>query len=77
MQQGFSVYTMMLILSLIALLTACVLLWMELSSYGSWPQWKWSRQDQLGPAREGDLMRTDHGAWGLHLGPATVTAAAW
>ena len=39
MQQGFSIYTMMLIISLIALLTACVLLWLELSSYGSWPQW--------------------------------------
>jgi hypothetical protein len=40
MQQGFSIYTMMLILSLIALTAACVLLWMELSSYGSWPQWR-------------------------------------
>ena len=36
----FSIYTMMLVLSMIAMTTACVLLWMELSSYGDWPQWK-------------------------------------
>ncbi len=36
----FSIYTMMLVLSLIAVTTACVLLWMELSSYGPWPQWR-------------------------------------
>ena len=40
MRQGFSIYTMMLIISVIALTTACVLMWLELSSYGSWPQWR-------------------------------------
>ena len=35
-----NVYTMMLILSFIAIVTACVLLWLEMSSYGTWPQWK-------------------------------------
>ena len=31
---GMNVYTMMLILSLIAITTACILLYMELGSYG-------------------------------------------
>ena len=31
---GFNVYTMMLILSLIAITTACILLYMELGTYG-------------------------------------------
>lgn|GEM_PF-6515750 len=35
-----NVYTMMLILSFIAIVVACTLLWMELDSYGQWPQWK-------------------------------------
>jgi hypothetical protein len=30
----------MLVIALIALLTACVLLWLELQSYGSYPWWK-------------------------------------
>ena len=41
---SFSVYTMMMLLSLFALITACVLLYLELDSYtpkegggGSWP----------------------------------------
>ena len=32
-KQRFNVYTMMLILSFFALLTACLLLWFELSDY--------------------------------------------
>lgn len=35
-----NVYTMMLILSLIAIVTACILLWLELSTYGEFPQWR-------------------------------------
>ena len=35
-----NIYTVMLILSLLAICTACVLLWLELSSYGSFPWWK-------------------------------------
>jgi hypothetical protein len=31
---------MMLILSFLAVTVACVLLWLELNSYGSFPQWK-------------------------------------
>lgn len=35
-----NVYTMMLILSFLAICVACSLLWLELKSYGEWPQWK-------------------------------------
>ena len=35
-----NVYTVMLILSFIALTTGAILLFMELQRYGSWPQWK-------------------------------------
>jgi hypothetical protein len=37
---GTNVYTVMLILSFCALLTATMLLAMELSRFGSYPQWK-------------------------------------
>ena len=35
-----NVYTVMLFLSLIAIITACILLWLELNRFGSWPPWK-------------------------------------
>ena len=37
-----NVYTMLLILTLIAIITACVLLFLELQSYDAypWPPWK-------------------------------------
>ncbi|MBA2117494.1 hypothetical protein [Bremerella alba] len=38
-KSNLSVYTMMLILSFIALTTGAILLFMELQRYGSWPQW--------------------------------------
>jgi len=34
-----NVYVMMLILSFFAIVTACVVLYLELSTYGDWPQW--------------------------------------
>jgi len=34
------VYTIMLVISLAAILTACLLMWFELKSYGDFPQWK-------------------------------------
>lgn len=37
------VYTMMLIVSLIAITVACVMLYLEGSSYGTWPWWKTPR----------------------------------
>jgi hypothetical protein len=37
---GTNVYTVMLILSFCALLTATMLLAMELGRFGSYPQWK-------------------------------------
>ena len=36
----FNIYTMMLIISLLAIIMACFLLWYELKSYGPFPQWK-------------------------------------
>ncbi|MBC8875499.1 MAG: hypothetical protein H8E44_39235 [Planctomycetes bacterium] len=39
-KQRTSVYTMMLILSFIAICTACTLLWLELDRYGKLPMWK-------------------------------------
>lgn len=39
-KQRTSVYTVMLILSFIAICTACTLLWLELHRYGKMPQWK-------------------------------------
>ena len=38
-KQRFNVYTMMLVLSFFAIVTACVLLWSELNSYGKFPWW--------------------------------------
>lgn len=34
------VYTVMLILSFVAVTIGCILLWLELGQYGSWPQWQ-------------------------------------
>ena len=34
------IYTAMLVMSLVAVLTSCILLVMELSRYGSYPWWK-------------------------------------
>jgi len=39
-KQRFSVYTMMLIISFIALVAGSVLLYTELDKYGPFPQWK-------------------------------------
>lgn len=38
-KQGTNVYTMMLILSFIAIVTSCVLLHQELSRFGNYPWW--------------------------------------
>ena len=40
----FNIYTMMLIVSLIAIIAACALLWYELKSFGPFPQWKTSNE---------------------------------
>lgn len=39
-KQRTNVYTVMLILSFIAICTACTLLWLELDRYGKMPMWK-------------------------------------
>lgn len=39
-KQRLNVYTMMLIISFIAICTAIVLLYMELNKYGAYPWWK-------------------------------------
>lgn len=38
-KQRFNIYTMMLILSFFAIVTACILLYVELTRYGSSPWW--------------------------------------
>jgi len=37
---GMNVYTIMLMISLAAISVACLLLWMELGTYGDYPWWK-------------------------------------
>ena len=39
-KQKTNVYTVMLIISFFAIVTACVLLYIELTRYGSYPWWK-------------------------------------
>jgi hypothetical protein len=39
-KQKLNVYTVMLIVAFVALLTACLLLYLELRQYGSMPWWK-------------------------------------
>jgi hypothetical protein len=39
-KQPTDIYTVMLIIAMVAVLIACVLLFMELSTYGSYPWWK-------------------------------------
>lgn len=39
-KQPLNVYTVMLIISLMSLVIGCVMLWMELTNYGSYPWWK-------------------------------------
>lgn len=34
------IYTVMLIISLAAILVACMMLWLELKTFGDFPQWK-------------------------------------
>ena len=38
-KQKTNIYTVMLILSLVANLIACILLWLELGTYGGFGQW--------------------------------------
>ena len=39
-KQSTDIYTVMLMISFVAVLIACVLLFLELSEYGSYPWWK-------------------------------------
>ena len=38
-KRSTDIYTIMLIISFVAILIACILLWVELSRYGSYPWW--------------------------------------
>ncbi len=49
-KQRFNVYTMMLVLSFIAICTACTLLYSELSTYGKFPYWDASAARVNAPA---------------------------
>ena len=35
-----NIYTMMLVLSMCAIIVACVVLWLELKAYGDYPWWE-------------------------------------
>ena len=41
-KQGTNIYTVMLILAFLAIVTSCILLYMELTQYGSYPWWNTS-----------------------------------
>jgi hypothetical protein len=41
-KQSTNVYTVMLIISFICIVTACILLYVELTRWGSYPWWKTS-----------------------------------
>lgn len=45
-KQPLSVYTVMLLLSFVALTIGAILMFMELQRYGSWPQWRVSQADR-------------------------------
>ena len=45
-KRGFSVYSMMLVISFIALVTGSVLLYYELDKYGRFPQWDTSEMNK-------------------------------
>ncbi len=49
-KQRFSVYTMMLVLSFFAIVTACTLLYTELNSYGKFPWWDTAEARFVPPA---------------------------
>ena len=54
-----NVYTMMLILSFIALLVACLVLWLEIEAYGGFPTpWKTTNASDL---------QQDVPTWASHL----------
>lgn len=64
-KQRTNVYTMMLIISFIAICTACTLLWLELHRYGKMPQWK---TEGVAPATSSLFVPMD-GQW-PSAGPA-------
>ena len=35
-----NIYTMMLVMSMCAIIVACIVLWLELKSYGDYPWWE-------------------------------------
>lgn len=45
-KQPLNVYTVMLLISFIALTIGSILMFLELQRYGSWPQWRVSQADR-------------------------------
>ena len=41
-KQGTNIYTVMLILAFLAIVTSCILLYMELTQFGNYPWWNTS-----------------------------------
>ena len=56
-----NIYTMMLILSLVAVCVACVLLWRELQAYAPYPWWE---TKQIAPATTSLYLPGDTGSLG-------------
>jgi len=56
-----NVYTMMLVVSLCAIIVACVVLWLELKSYGDFPWWD---TKGVAPATS-RLSPAEHGGGGV------------
>ena len=65
-----NIYTMMLVISLCAIIVACVVLWLELKSYGDFPWWE---TKGIAPATSW-LSPWGHGGEAL-LGPAETRLA--
>lgn len=50
-KRAYDIYTVMLFIAFIALLAGCILLYLELRSYGSFPYWKPATSAMLAPLR--------------------------
>ena len=65
-----NIYTVMLLLSLVAIITACILLYAELRKSGDWPPWTTPRIGQVEMLQpSGDVPRMEAQGWNL---PARV-----
>ncbi len=66
-----NIYTMMLVLSLCAIIVACLVLWLELKSYGDYPWWD---TKGVAPAATSSLSPFDSGGDAIVASPAARLA---